>query len=290
MERESQLKLLIFGMGYSGKAIAKKWTGAVVGTTRSATKQEALKSEGLDAVLFDGQLSEELGHHIETATHIIISASPNAAGDPVLIAIPDFFDRVKALEWIGYLSTVGVYGDFDGAWISEKTPPQPVSERGKWRVKAEEQWREYTDQQDVAYAIFRLAGIYGPARSTFDKLRDGKSRCIVKPGQVFNRIHVDDIAQTLCAAANLRIEGVFNGADDEPAPPGIVIEHAAKMLGVDPPAKEPYETAKMTPMARSFYGDNKRCGNGRLKKDLGVTLLYPTYREGLNSILAKERE
>ncbi len=284
------MKLLIFGMGYSGRAIAKEWTEDVVGTTRSVEKQAALKADCLNSILFDGQMNDELAHHISTATHMIISASPSADGDPVLNAIPDLFDRATSLKWVGYLSTVGVYGDFDGAWISEKTPPQPVSDRGKWRIEAENGWGRHAKEHEISYAIFRLAGIYGPARSTFDKLRNGKSRRIVKPGQVFNRIHVEDIAQILCAAAKLQEKGVFNGADEEPAPPNIVIEYAAGMLGIDMPPEEPFETADMTPMARSFYSDNKRCGNARLLRDLGLTLRYPTYREGLNSILAKESE
>ncbi|GLQ17260.1 SDR family oxidoreductase [Maritalea porphyrae] len=282
------MKLLIFGMGYSGKAIAQRWPGEVVGTTRSAERVAELKKDGFEAVVFNGQLTDELAAHLRSATHIVLSASPSEQGDPVLNAIPDFFEKAAALKWLGYLSTVGVYGDFDGAWISEDTKPNPVSKRGKWRVDAEQKWAEYARKVGVSFAIFRLAGIYGPGRSTFDKLRNGKSRRIVKPGQVFNRIHVEDIAQIVNAAAAMQATGVFNGADDEPAPPNLVIEHAAQMLGIDPPPEEPFETADMTPMARSFYGDNKRCGNSRLKKDLGLSLKYPTYREGLQSILEQE--
>ena len=282
------MKLLIFGMGYSGQEIARQWPGDVVGTTRSAERVAELQKAGFDAVVFDGELSEELAEHLRTASHIILSASPSEQGDPVLNAIPDFFEKAAALKWLGYLSTVGVYGDFDGAWISEATEPNPVSKRGKWRVNAEKKLAEYTENFRVSFAIFRLAGIYGSGRSTFDKLRKGKSRRIVKPGQVFNRIHVEDIGQIVNAAAKLQATGVFNGADDEPAPPNLVIEYAAEMLGVSPPPEEPFESADMTPMARSFYGDNKRCGNVRLKKDLGISLKYPTYREGLQSILEQE--
>lgn len=284
------MKLLIFGMGYSGKAIARLWPGDVVGTTRSAEKAEKLRDQSLDAVVFDGELSDELAEHLADATHIVLSASPSETGDPVLNAIPNILERAKALQWVGYLSTVGVYGDFDGAWISETTVPKPVSKRGKWRVEAEDSWQAVCSTKNIPFATFRLAGIYGPGRSTFDKLKAGKSRRIVKPGQVFNRIHVDDIAQIVVAAAKLMASGVFNGADDEPAPPQIVVEHAAKMLGIDPPAEEPFETADMTPMARSFYGDNKRCGNARLKKDLGITLKFPTYREGLDTIFKQTEE
>ena len=284
------MKLLIFGMGYSGKAIARAWPGNVVGTTRSAEKAEKLRDQSLDAVVFDGERSDELAEHLADATHIVLSASPSEAGDPVLNAIPNILERAQALQWVGYLSTVGVYGDFDGAWISETTVPKPVSKRGKWRVAAEDSWRALCSTKNIPFATFRLAGIYGPGRSTFDKLKAGKSRRIVKPGQVFNRIHVEDIAQIAVAAGKLKASGVFNGADDEPAPPQIVVEHAAKMLGIDPPVEEPFETADMTPMARSFYGDNKRCGNARLKKDLGITLKFPTYREGLDAIFKQIEE
>ena len=282
------MKLLIFGIGYSGLAIAKEWPGTVVGTTRSAEKQSVLAAQGIDAVIFDGAITDELNLHLATATHVVISASPSADGDPVLNAIPEFFERTAALQWLGYLSTVGVYGDFEGAWISENTAPKPVSKRGQWRVEAENKWSELAKDNNVPFSIFRLAGIYGPGRSTFDKIRNGASRRIVKSGQVFNRIHVEDIAQIVNKAAQLKAVGVFNGADNEPAPPNLVIEHAAKMLGIDPPPEEPIETADMTPMARSFYGDNKRCGNARLKKDLGISLRHPTYREGLASILSQE--
>lgn len=282
------MKLLILGIGYSGLAIAKEWPGEVVGTTRSAQKVAELAKQGINAVIFDGALTNELAEHLASATHVVISASPSADGDPVLAAIPDFFERTAALQWLGYLSTVGVYGDFEGAWISENTAPKPVSKRGQWRAEAENQWSELATDNNVPFSIFRLAGIYGPGRSTFDKIRNGASRRIVKSGQVFNRIHVEDIAQIVNKAAQLKAVGVFNGADNEPAPPNLVIEHAAKMLGIDPPPEEPIETADMTPMARSFYGDNKRCGNARLKKDLGISLRHPTYREGLASILAQE--
>jgi len=281
------VKLLIFGLGYSGLAIAKEWDGEVVGTTRSAEKAQEMRNEGIETVVFDGELTSELKSHISTATHMVLSASPSEQGDPVLLAIPNLMSIATKLEWIGYLSTVGVYGDFEGQWISEATDPKPVSKRGKWRVQAEKVWMKQAQSAGVEFATFRLAGIYGPGRSTFEKLRKGTSRRIVKKGQVFNRIHVADIAQIVNAAAKRKAQGVFNGADDEPAAPNTVIEHAAKMISISLPPEEPFETADMTPMARSFYGDNKRCGNARLKKDLGIQLRFPTYREGLESILSQ---
>ncbi|AVX05857.1 hypothetical protein MXMO3_03352 [Maritalea myrionectae] len=281
------MKMFIFGLGYSAQHIARAFPGDVVGTTRSAEKQEKLAKKGFAVELFDGEINPDVAAHLCEATHLVISASPSEAGDPVLPALGDLKSTCPRLQWVGYLSTVGVYGDFDGAWISEDTPPTPVSKRGKWRVDAETAWAAACKKARVDFAIFRLAGIYGPGRSTFEKLRNGKSRRIIKPGQVFNRIHVVDIAQIVCAAAQKRATGVFNGADHEPAPPQTVIEYAAQLANLPLPPEEPFEAADMTPMARSFYGDNKRCGNARLKKDLGVTLKFPTYREGLESILTQ---
>lgn len=281
------MKMFIFGLGYSAQHIAKSFPGEVVGTTRSTEKKQALEDKGFAVDLFDGEINSSVAAHLQDTTHLVISASPSEAGDPVLPALGDLKSACPNLQWVGYLSTVGVYGDFDGAWISEDTPPAPVSKRGKWRVDAETNWAAACKKARVDLAIFRLAGIYGPGRSTFEKLRKGKSRRIIKPGQVFNRIHVIDIAQIVCAAASHRATGVFNGADHEPAPPQTVIEYAAHLANLPLPPEEPFETADMTPMARSFYGDNKRCGNARLKKDLGVTLKFPTYREGLESILTQ---
>ncbi|MCF4097300.1 SDR family oxidoreductase [Maritalea mediterranea] len=281
------MKMLIFGLGYSGQYIAKSFAGDVVGTTRSADKRNALKSKGFKVELFDGTMTDAVALQLKDTTHLVISASPSEAGDPVLPALGELKKTCPNLQWVGYLSTVGVYGNFDGAWISEKTPPDPVSKRGQWRVAAENAWAAACRNAKVDFAIFRLAGIYGPGRSTFDKLRKGKSRRIIKPGQVFNRIHVVDIAQIVNAAARQQATGVFNGADHEPAPPQTVIEYAAKLANMPLPPEEPFETAEMTPMARSFYGDNKRCGNARLSKDLGITLKFPTYREGLEAILTQ---
>ncbi|WP_035872861.1 SDR family oxidoreductase [Cucumibacter marinus] len=288
------MKMMIFGLGYSGRAIAEKLNteqgaGTVMGTTRSAEKAEALSQAGTDAFIFDGVLTEDLKQALTGVTHLLLSAAPSESGDPVLPALGDDLKALMPdLQWIGYLSTVGVYGDFGGAWISETVEPAPVSKRGQWRVDAETAWRAAAKQAGVPFAIIRLAGIYGPGRSPLDKLRQGKSRRILKPGQVFNRIHVADIAQIASAAALKSASGVFNGADHEPAPPQTVIEYAASLIGMDPPPAENFDTAEMTPMARSFYSDNKRCGNSRLSKDLGMSLTYPTYREGLTAILEAE--
>jgi nucleoside-diphosphate-sugar epimerase len=193
-------------------------------------------------------------------------------------------DAAADLEWLCYYSTVGVYGDFGGRWVDESAPTRPVNARSKLRVAVEQQWRDYAGARGVPLMILRLAGIYGPGRSAFDKLRDGTARRIVKPNQVFNRIHVDDIGRVTQLAARQRLAGTFNLSDDEPAPPQDLVTHAAKLLGVEPPAEVAFETAQMTEMARSFYADNKRVSSAAIKQALGIELLYPTYREGLAAI------
>jgi nucleoside-diphosphate-sugar epimerase len=190
-----------------------------------------------------------------------------------------------SLEWLCYYSTVGVYGDFGGAWIDESSETRPVNERSRQRVIVEEQWRAFAKKRGVPLLILRLAGIYGPGRSAFDKLRAGDARRIVKPNQVFNRIHVADIGRVTALAARQKLSGTFNLADDEPAPPQDLVTHAAGLIGVAPPPEVPFAEAQMTPMARSFYGDNKRVRNTAIKAALDVALLYPTYRDGLRAIL-----
>jgi nucleoside-diphosphate-sugar epimerase len=187
---------------------------------------------------------------------------------------------------IVYLSTVGVYGDRDGAWVDETSECHPVSKRSKERAAAEDAWRAFSEETGVPVAIIRLAGIYGPGRGPFEKIRRGTARRIVKSGQVFNRIHVDDIAQIVEAAFERRANGIFNGTDDEPAPPQDALAYAAELLHVPAPRELAYEDANLTPMARSFYGESKRVRNDKIKHEFGVRLAYPTYREGLKAILA----
>ena len=195
--------------------------------------------------------------------------------------------KAHDVRWIGYLSTVGVYGDFGGAWVDEDTPPKPGSERTVRRLAAETAWRDFGANHDRAVRIFRLAGIYGPGRSAIDDLFAGTARRIVKPGQVFNRIHVEDIAAVLeTAAANGGAHAVYNVTDNEPAPPQDVVAYAARLIGQDPPPETPFETAALSPMGFSFYSENRRVRNARLRDDLGVDLTYPSYREGLAAILA----
>lgn len=272
--------LLSLGHGYSAAALARLLLAegwAVAGTTRSAAKAEALRAGGIVPILWPGDLSEAL----ERATHILASAAPDAGGDPFLRAAPQI--AAAKAEWVGYLSTTAVYGDHKGGWVDEDTPPNPASERGRWRVGAEQQWRA----TGLPLHIFRLAGIYGPGRGPFEKVRNGTARRIVKPGQVFGRIHVDDIAATLRASIARPDPGaIYNLTDDDPAPPEDVIAEAARLLGLPIPPAIPFDQADLTPMARSFYGESKRVRNDRIKRDLGVTLRYPDYRSGLAALLA----
>lgn len=286
------MNVLFFGMGFSSLASARllreRHPDAVItGTSRTPEGVAALQGQGFDAVVFDGEtVSEALAAALATATHLIHSIPPNAGGDPVLLAARPALDAAENLEWIGYYSTVGVYGGTDGEWVDEQTPPRPKNARSQQRVDAEAAWQAFGLAQDIPVAVLRLAGIYGPGRSAFDKLRDGTARRIVKPGQVFSRIHVADIATITALAAERRLAGTFNITDDEPAPPQDLITYAAGLLGMDPPPEIPFETADMTPMQRSFYADNKRVSNRAIKQALGLTLRYPDYRQGLKAILS----
>lgn len=276
--------LLSLGHGYSARALARRlipqgWR--VIGTTRKAEKAEALRAEGVEPLLWPG----DPGPALAEATHILCSAAPDAQGDPFLRAVPGIAGS-KAV-WVGYLSTTGVYGDHDGGWVDETTPLTPQSDRGRQRVVAERQWLE----TGLPVHIFRLAGIYGPGRGPFEKVRDGSARRIIKPGQVFGRIHVDDIAQVLEASIRQPNPGAaYNVCDDNPCPPQDVISYAARLLGLpEPPAVAFEEVAPtMTPMALGFYSESKRVRNDRIKDELGVRLLYPDYPEGLAALLAEE--
>ena len=279
--------LLSFGHGYSARALARRllpqgWT--VLGTTRNPDKARALKAEGITPILWpDGDLRGALSK----ASHILCSAGPEADGDPVLALLRDQIARAAPrLEWVGYLSTTGVYGDHQGGWVDEDTPLTPSTRRGGMRVEAEQAWQSLPG---LPLHIFRLAGIYGPGRGPFEKVRNGTARRIIKPGQVFSRIHVDDIAQVLEASIHQPRPGaIYNLCDDDPAPPQDVIGHAAELLGLPLPPEVPFDQADLTPMARSFYAESKRVRNDLIKTELGVKLLHPDYRHGLRALLAGE--
>jgi nucleoside-diphosphate-sugar epimerase len=244
-------------------------------------KAKALATTGIRAVVWPGA---SLTQEIETATHILVSAGPDSDGDPVLRNVRDqIASRAQSLVWVGYLSTTGVYGDHKGNWVDEDTPLNPSTKRGQLRVEAEAEWLSITN---LPIHIFRLAGIYGPGRGPFSKVRNGTARRIIKEGQVFSRIHVEDIAQVLAASIKQpNPRAIYNLCDDDPAPPEDVIAHAAELLGLPVPPAVDFKDAEMTPMARSFYAESKKVRNERIKKELGVDLLYPTYRDGLLSLL-----
>ena len=215
---------------------------------------------------------------------VLISIGPDERGDPVLRRFARHIEQSKTIRWIGYLSTIGVYGDAQGGWVDETTPPTPSHARTNMRVKVEQEWLALGERAAKPVQIFRLAGIYGPGRNPILNLVQRAQR-IIKPGQVFNRIHVDDIAQTLLASLAKPCAGaVYNVTDNEPAPPQDVLTYAAERMGVEPPPEIPFEKAVMSEMARSFYADNKRVSNRLIREELGVTLLYPTYREGIKAL------
>ena len=277
--------LLSIGHGYSAQALARVllpqgWH--IIATTRSAEKAAALRAQGVEAILWPGG-----DLPLDRATHLLTSVAPDATGDPVLRAHgAQIAAAAPHLQWVGYLSTVGVYGDHQGGWVDEDTALTPATARGQARVAAEAAWQAVPG---LAPHIFRLAGIYGPGRGPFEKVRDGSARRIIKPDQVFSRIHVDDIAQVLAASIARPDPGrVYNVCDDDPAPPQDVLSHAAQLLGLPEPPAVPYDGAAMSPMARSFYAESKRVRNDRIKDELGVRLIHPDYRAGLAALLADE--
>ncbi len=283
--------LLSFGHGYSAQALGQLLTPdrwRIIGTTRTADKASRLKAQGVEPVVWPGS---DLSGALDAATHILVSAAPTETGDPFLAALGDrIAARAPNLTWVGYLSTTGVYGDHRGGWVDETTPLTPSTRRGRLRVAAETAWRQLADRAGLPLHIFRLAGIYGPGRGPFAKVRDGTARRIIKPGQVFSRIHVDDIAQVLAASIARPDPGaIYNVCDDDPAPPQDVIAYAAELLNLPLPPEIAFDEADLSPMARSFYAESKRVRNDRIKEDLGVRLLNPDYRTGLAALLRAEK-
>lgn len=279
--------LLSFGHGYSAQALGRQliprgWQ--ITGTSRDPENLPAISAQGATAIHWPGG---DISGALASATHLLISAAPNAEGDPVLNALRDQITAIAPqLKWVGYLSTIGVYGNHDGAWVNEDTPLTPATKRGKLRVKAEAEWQALAADTGLPLHIFRLAGIYGPGRGPFAKVRKGTARRIVKPNQLFSRIHVEDIATVLAASITQPNPGcIYNVCDDNPAPPQDVIAYAAELLGLPMPPTEDFATAQMTDMARSFYAESKSVSNARIKSELGVALKYPTYQAGLQALL-----
>lgn len=283
------MHVMIFGCGYSGKAIARSFAGPgirISGTTRSTDNLAPLKQQGIETFVFDGvEMEPALRKELESVTHLVQSIAPGRDGDPVIRLIgSDIRGAMPKLEWIGYLSTVGVYGDHKGDWVDEETPCKPVSGRSVERVQAEQAWMAFDKgghrgggkKGEITAAVLRLAGIYGPGRNAFCNLEKGTARRLIKKDQVFNRIRVEDIGAATAFLASGIHGGIYNITDDEPCPPQDVVVEAARLMGVVPPPEQPFETAELTPMARSFYGENKRVSNRRIR-DLGFVFAFPEY-------------
>jgi nucleoside-diphosphate-sugar epimerase len=284
-------RLFVFGLGYSALVLARRlkargWT--VTGTCQSEDKRQALAAEGINAQFFDGSRPLADLAALKSATYVLSSVPPDGARDPVLAHHAAELGTSPDLKWIGYLSTTGVYGDCGGEWVTENAGLHPTGARGRARVAAEQAWLDLGRVGQKVH-VFRLAGIYGPGRSALDTVRSGRAKRVVKPGQVFSRIHVDDIAAVLEASMLRPNAGaIYNVCDDDPAPPQDVIAYACALLGVDAPPEIPFAEAapEMSAMARSFYDDNKRVANRRIQDELGVKFVYPDYRSGLKALLA----
>jgi nucleoside-diphosphate-sugar epimerase len=284
--------LFVFGLGYSACAFgcrmrARGWR--VSGTTRSVQRQAALRERGFEVHLFARGVGLDPGL-LAGVTHLLSSVPPDDAGDPVLDDLAARIEALERLAWCGYLSTTGVYGDHGGDWVDEDSPLTPTLPRSRRRVDAERRWRALRGA-GLPAQLFRLAGIYGPGRSALDSVRAGAARRIVKPGQVFSRIHVEDVASVLAASIARPVPGaIYNVCDDQAAAPQDVIAFACELLGVVAPPEIPYAEAEatMSEMARSFFADSKRVSNRRIKEQLGVALAYPDYRAGMRAILEAE--
>lgn len=279
-------RFLLLGAGYSARAFAARLKGRadIEGTRRNAEKASLLAASGITPLVFEGTaISPELAEALRRTTHLVVSAAP-APGDPFLAALRQpLKDALPALRWVGYLSTVGVYGNHDGAWVTEESACLPRPGRSDGRLAAEQAWTAAGHEAGVPVALLRLSGIYGPGRNAFANLAAGTARRIVKPGQIFNRIHVADIAGALDLLAEKELDGPFNVSDDEPSPPQDVVAYAAGLMGIEPPPEIAFDEADMTPMARSFYGETKRIANAKLKAT-GYAFQYPNYRTAFETM------
>ena len=285
--------LLILGAGFSGKAIGETFKAAgfsVSGTTRSTEKAETLRTLGIEPILYDGGvISKALAADMARATHLVQSIAPGKDGDPLFRAnVPALSTLMPKLEWAGYLSTVGVYGDHKGGWVDEETVLNPVSARSVERVEAENHWLAFGKASGLPVAVLRLAGIYGPGRNALRNMEEGTARRLIKQDQVFNRIRVEDIGRSALFLAETRHGGVWNITDDEPGPPQDVVAEAARLMGLPTPPDIPFETAELSPMARSFYGENKRVSNAKLRA-AGFEFRFPKYRQSLADLWSSGR-
>ena len=283
------MRLFCFGFGYTAQSLARRLsarTTALAGTRTSLAGPDGAAPLGAKLAEFKGDAaSAEVLDLLAGTTHMLVSVPPDIEGDPVLRYFREDIANLTDLAWIGYLSTVGVYGDWQGQWVDETSPPRPISERSLRRLHAERAWAQFGRATNRRVEIFRLAGIYGPGRSAIETLKAGTARRIVKPGQIFNRIHVDDIAGVLVAAIDKDTgHRIYNVSDDEPAPPQDVLAYAAELLKLPMPPEVPFEQAALTGTAATFWAENKRISNARIKRELAVELLYPTYREGLRAL------
>lgn len=280
-------KLFCFGYGYTsdyiGHELSQRGDWLLSGTTRDRDKQAALRARGIDAHIFDYEhpLVDPL-YILQGTTHLLISTPPDDQGDPAFLIHADDILKIPSIEWVGYLSTTGVYGDRDGAWVDEKSEIRPTTKRGSRRAKAEDQWLSLLKTDKLPVHIFRLAGIYGPGRSALDSVRAGVARRINKPGHAFGRIHVEDIVQVITASFNNPKPGeIYNVTDGNPVPSHEVIAYACELLGRSPPPIVDFESADLAPITRSFYMDNRRVHNEKIKNDLGIKLKYENYQRGL---------
>ena len=285
------MNLFVFGLGFSGRTIAERHIGRghhVAGTVRSSSKSQILSAAGITTRVFGPDGGDDvIAADIARSDALLLSVPPGTSGDPVLATYTQQIAAAPNLRWIGYLSTIGVYGNHDGAWIDEQTPATPTNARSIERAQAEQAWLAFGAASNKPVHIFRLAGIYGPGQSQLVQLARGTAKRIVKPGQVFNRIHVEDIARTVEASfARPRAGAIYNVTDDEPAPPQDVVTFAASLCSIAPPPEISLDDAGLTEMGRSFYAESKRVRNNLLRDELGVTLAYPTYREGLTALRA----